>query len=509
MSLLSMESVTKRFPGVVALDHVDFSVEEGEIHALLGENGAGKTTLMNILFGLYRPDEGVVIYDGQQHDIRKPSEAIEIGIGMVHQHFMLVKKMTALENILLGLRLPGYPFMHKEREVEKIEALCKKYGLYVDLHRRIDRLSVGEQQRVEILKALYRNAKLLILDEPTSVLTTQETEEFFSILKILAKEGHSIILIAHNLSEVLGVSDRITVLRDGKKVCTLQTKDTNEVELSRHMIGRDFTESSHIRTETDQSSRVFEASDLCLNGTDGRTLLNHINLSVNSGEILGIAGVDGNGQTELAEVIVGVRKHSSGVLHLNGTEIQNLTIRERWEQGVSYIPSDRHEDGLIMDATLTDNVSVHSYYHTPYSRHLLLQNGPLKGNAGKLTTEFQVKTPNVETKARLLSGGNQQKLLLARELESSGNFTIACQPTRGLDIGATEFLRAQLMKRRNEGKSVLLISTDLGEILALSDRIAVIHNGEIMGIVTNSASLSTDMLGLMMGGKKLSEVTNE
>lgn len=502
-----MQGITKAFPGVLALDHINLSVEEGEIHALLGENGAGKTTLMNILYGLYRQDEGQILWNGSPVDISQPDEAISIGIGMVHQHFMLVRKMTGLENILLGLRLPGYPLMHKEKQIGRIEQLCERYGLSVDLNKRIDRMAVGEQQRVEILKALFRDAKLLILDEPTSVLTTQETQEFFSILRSLANEGHSIILIAHNLSEVIGISDRITVLRDGKKVCTVKTAETNEVALSRYMIGRDFEESTHERKMTDQSDTVFEVRNLSLH-SGSRTLLNQISFSIQSGEILGIAGVDGNGQTELAEVLTGIRKQTNGEIFLSGTPVHTLGVRKRWERGISYIPSDRHQDGLIMDASLAENAAVHTYYHRPFSGNGILHFSDIHASAQSLTQEYQVKTPDTKTKIRLLSGGNQQKLLLARELQSAGTLTIACQPTRGLDIGATEFLRQRLMNRRNEGKSVLLISTDLREILALSDRIAVIHGGEIMGVVDNNENLSTDLLGLMMGGKHLSEVSN-
>ena len=507
MSLLSMQGITKAFPGVLALDHIDLDVEEGEIHALLGENGAGKTTLMNILYGLYRQDGGQIFWEGQPVDISKPDEAIAIRIGMVHQHFMLVRKMTGLENILLGLRLPGYPVMHKEQQIGKIEELCTRYGLSVDLHKRVDRMAVGEQQRVEILKALFRDAKLLILDEPTSVLTTQETQEFFSILRSLAAEGHSIILIAHNLSEVMGISDRITVLRDGKKVCTVHTKDTDEVALSRYMIGRDFEECSHERKPTDQSTQVFEIKELSLQ-SGNRALLDHISLYIRSGEILGIAGVDGNGQTELAEVLTGIRKQTSGEIYLNSKPIHNLGVRKRWEKGISYIPSDRHRDGVIMDATVAENTAVHTYYHDPYSQKGILRFQAIHAKAQSLTHEYQVRTPDTKTKIRLLSGGNQQKLLLARELQSEGSLIIACQPTRGLDIGATEFLRQQLMNRRNAGKSVLLISTDLREILALSDRIAVIHGGKIMGVVDNNEMLTVELLGLMMGGKMLSEVTH-
>ena len=504
MGLLSMQNISKVFPGVKALDQVSLTVEKGEIHALLGENGAGKTTLMNILYGLYRADGGQIFWKENPIEITRPEDAITAGIGMVHQHFMLVRKMTALDNILLGLRLPGYPIVHKEDEEAKVKSLCAKYGLEVDLNRRVDQLSVGEQQRVEILKALYRNAELLILDEPTSVLTTQEVQEFFNILRTLAKEGHSIILIAHNLSEVMSVCNRISVLRNGKNICTVSASETNEVELSRYMIGRNSMAEKQIRAHTDQSHIAIELHDITLR-QGNRKVLDHINLTVRKGEVLGIAGVDGNGQSELAEVITGIRTQSEGDIILNDEPVHG-NIRNRWEQGISYVPSDRHRDGLIMDASVAENAVVRSYYRKPYSSYGVLHFPVIRKTTERLTEEYEIKTPGPDTKIRLLSGGNQQKLLLARELMSNGEVIVACQPTRGLDIGATEFVRNQLMVRRNQGCSILLFSTDLEEILSLSDRIAVMHGGEVMGIVENTSSLSNEVIGLMMGGRKLSEV---
>lgn len=387
----------------------------------------------------------------------------------------------------------------REEQEQQIHKLCEKYNLYVELGKRVDQLSVGEQQRVEILKALFRNARLLILDEPTSVLTPQEIKEFFTVLRILKAEGHSIILIAHNLSEILEISDRVTILRDGKKTCTLPTDKTNERELSRCMIGRDFLEATHIRTETGAKEEVLRMEDISLRGANGNFLLQGVDLSVQSGEILGVAGIDGNGQAELAEVLTGLRRQTGGRIFLNGQALENLSIRKRWEKGLSYIPSDRHHDGLIMDADVAANFHLRSYYAPPFAKSRILQFAQMQKNAQELASAYQVKTPFMSTRARLLSGGNQQKLILARELKSNGNLTIACQPTRGLDIGATEYLRDQLLERRNRGKSVLLVSTDLGEILALSDRIAVIHGGRIMGVVENTKDLSVEMLGLMMG----------
>ncbi len=506
MSLLEMRGIVKEFPGLRAVDQVDLSVKEREIHALLGENGAGKTTLMNILYGLYRQEAGEIFWKGVPVQIARPSEAIALGIGMVHQHFMLVRKMTALENIILGLRTEGFPLIRRDALAEQISVLSQKYGLHVDLNKRIDHLSVGEQQRVEILKALFRNAHLLILDEPTSVLTPQEIQEFFRILRILRDEGHSIILIAHNLSEILAISDRVTVLRDGKKVCTVETAKTDERELSHCMIGRELAEEDRVRAKTDMSRTVLEICDVSLQGPAQTALLSHINLRVYSGEILGIAGIDGNGQLELSEILVGLRAQSDGHILLNGTALDRLSSRKRWEMGLTYIPADRHQDGLIMDADACSNYILRSYYCAPFSKAHILQFAGIRRNAEELTRAYQVKMPSISTQARLLSGGNQQKMILARELQSEGNLTIACQPTRGLDIGAAEYLRQRLLERRDCGKSVLLISTDLEEILSLSDRIAVIHGGKIMGVVDNSPSLSIETLGLMMGGMALEAI---
>ena len=505
MNLLEMQGIVKEFPGVRAVDHVDFSVTKGEIHALLGENGAGKTTLMNILYGLYRQDAGEIFWCGKPAQINKPGEAIQLGIGMVHQHFMLVRKLTALENILLGLRTEGYPLVRREAQRQLVSRLCEKYGLHIALQKRVDKLSVGEQPRVEILKTLFREAQLLILDEPTSVLTPQETQEFFQILRILRDEGHSIILIAHNLSEILEISDRVTILRDGKKVCTLETAKTDERELSRCMIGRDFLEGGYTKRETGEHREILQIHDLCLQHGEQQPLLQNINLSIHSGEVLGLAGIDGNGQGELVEVLVGIRRQTAGEIMFRGENLSHLSVRKRWEKGVAYVPSDRHQDGLIMDADITSNFALRTYYRPPYSKRHILQFQQLQRNAREQVDAYQVKIPSLSARVRVLSGGNQQKLILARELQAQGDLIIACQPTRGLDIGATEYLRQRLLERRNQGKSVMLVSTDLGEILALSDRIAVIHGGRIMGIVQNTPDLSVELLGLMMGGVPLEE----
>jgi simple sugar transport system ATP-binding protein len=460
---------------------------------------------MNILYGLYRPDAGQVFWNGNPLVITKPSDAIAGGIGMVHQHFMLVKKMTALDNILLGLRPAGYPFVNKRQQLEQIQQMAEKYGMPLNLQKRVSDLAIGEQQRVEILKALYRDARLLILDEPTSVLTPQEIREFFRILETLRDDGHSIIFIAHKLEEIMQISDRITILRDGKNVCTLNTAGTDENELSRCMIGRDFAEAGYERAASDNAEDTLVVQNLTLEGPDKR-ILSAVSLHVQQGEILGVAGVDGNGQLELAEVLTGIRKQSSGVIRFYGVSIEKLPIRTRSEQGLAYIPSDRHQDGLIMDADLNYNFHLRDYYRPPNAQARLLQFTQMQASTMQAVENFNVKTPSIATRARLLSGGNQQKLILAREISSSARLTIACQPTRGLDIGAAEYLHGQMMKLRNAGNSVLLISTDLGEILALSDRIAVIFGGQIMGVVENGKALSVEALGLMMGGRRAAEV---
>lgn len=506
MELLEMRGIVKDFPGVRADDHVDFIVRKGEIHALLGENGAGKTTLMNILYGLYKPDEGDIYWQGKKHMISSPNEAISLGIGMVHQHFMLVKKMTVLQNILLGLKPEGYPFMREAAIAKQVQALSEKYGLTVNIHRRVEDLSVGEQQRVEILKALYRNALLLILDEPTSALTPQETVEFFNILRVLRAEGHSIIFISHNLMEILDISDRVSVLRDGKNVCTLETRLTTDKELSRSMIGRNLSDEGYQRNQLSDDECVLKLEHVSLNGAEDKKLLSDIALSVNKSEILGIAGVDGNGQLELAEVIAGIRRPNAGHIFFCGETVEKLGIRARSEKGIAYIPSDRHQDGLIMDASVSENLHLRDFYKPPYTKRKIIDFKRMEADSRQTIDRYNVKTPNTLIKVRSLSGGNQQKLILARELNTAATLIIACQPTRGLDIGATEYLREQLMQCRNQGGSVLLISTDLSEILAMSDRIAVMFEGRVMGVVENDASLSIETLGLMMGGQELGEV---
>ena len=509
MDLLELRGITKRFGSNLANDHIDFSVREGEIHALFGENGAGKTTLMNILFGLYEADEGEMYFDGQKVDIHSPMDAINLGIGMVHQHFMLVERMTLLQNLVLGLKPEGYPFYKKDVLTKKFDSLARQYGLAVDMNTPVSHLSVGAQQRGEIMKTLYRNAKLIILDEPTAVLTLQETEEFFQILKSLKANGHSIILISHKLQELMDNTDRITVLRDGKVITTVNTAETNPEELSNYMIGRQLSSQPYQKkiTISTDNTPILQAAHLTVREKNRLLSLSDFSFSLRRGEILGIAGVDGNGQKELAEALTGIRKLTSGAIYLEGENIGKLSVRQRFEKGISYVSEDRHTDGLVMDADVEENSMLRTYYREPLSRHGVIS----RVNADKACTgmisRYRIKADGIHSKVRLMSGGNQQKLILGRELSGSPRVIIACQPTRGLDIGATEQMRGYLMDCRNQGHSVLLISTDFDEIIRMADRILVINSGKVMGIVEND-NPDINLIGRMMAGEQHREEVN-
>lgn len=507
MALLEMRGITKYFYGVAANDHVDLTVEEGEIHALLGENGAGKTTLMNILYGLYRSDEGEICWEGKKVFFLKPQDAINCGIGMVHQHFMLVRPMTVLQNIILGMKLDGYPFIQKKEVARQIETLSRKYGLAVDVHKRIEDLSVGEQQRVEILKALFRNAKLLVLDEPTAVLTPQETEVLFAVLKSLKKDGHSVILISHKLAEIMEVTDRITVLRDGKNVETLVTSECTESLLSQLMIGRQIR-TDRIEYETKPAEElVLEIDDLTLKNPNGsKPYLDHVSLQIHAGEILGIAGVDGNGQNYLAEFICGIRRQNSKAVLFKGRHIDKLNVRQHFNLGIAYIPDDRHRDGLVLDKNVKENLILRNYKTAAISKFGVIDDKKVTRFAEKSIKDFTIRVHSPAERAGNLSGGNQQKIILAREIAEIPDLLVAMQPTRGLDIGASGYVRNCMQSLREQGKGVLLISTDLDEIMQVSDRIAVMYEGRIMGIVENTGDLKPETLGLMMGGRTIEEV---
>ena len=500
MALLEMQQICKAFSGVYANDHVDLTVEKGEIHALLGENGAGKTTLMNILFGIYSADSGQILWKGEPVRFASPKDAIAAGIGMVQQHFSLVRKMTVLDNIILNLRDNRFVLDRKQAR-QRVCALAEKYGLTVDPDAQVGSLSVGEQQRVEILKALYRDVELLILDEPTGVLTPQETAQFFEVLRALQKEGYGIIIITHRMSEIMAISDRVTILRDGKKVAQLVTAETQPDELSRHMIGREINESYDVDTPPGEET-LLSLEAISLPRKKKGHPLHDITLELRRGEILGVAGVEGNGQKELAEIITGIQHPSQGRVVLDGQEIQRENVRQRYERGVVYISDDRLNDSLVTDMDMTENLMLRDYCRAPFSHKGLLDRKAMLQTAKEKIQRYQVRssgTSGEATPVRLLSGGNQQKLIVAREIHDRAQVVVASQPTRGLDIGATEFVRDRLVEQRNAGKGVLLISADLEEIMALSDRIAVLFGGRIVGVLTRQEA-TVEKIGLLMGG---------
>ena len=487
-----MRGITKVFPGVLANDNVNFDVFAGEVHALLGENGAGKSTLMKQLYGLYRQDEGEIVFDGEIADIHSPSDAIALGIGMIHQHFMLVDTLTVAQNVALGLPSSRGVLTDLDRVSERIRELAKLYGLEVDPEAYIWQLSVGQQQRVEIVKALYRGAALLILDEPTAVLTPQEVDDFFVILKQMAGEGHGLIFISHKLDEVMSFTNRVTVLRDGRNVGTVKTTDTSKRELAEMMVGRQLKFAPD-HPEVQMGAARLSLVDLRAQSDRETPALRGINLEVMAGEILGLAGVSGNGQSELAQVIAGLRPSSGGKVLLDGKDITGKSPEHIIEKGLAYIPEERNRDGMIQEFSVAENFILRDMDKQPYSNRGFLDFKAIDKHAAALVKKFDVKTPSIETSMKSLSGGNAQKVILARELSRNPTVLLAAQPTHGVDIGATEYIRDLIIQQRNEGTATLLISEDLDEILALSDRIAVIFHGEIMGILNrDEASPETD-----------------
>lgn len=499
ITTLEMRGITKRFPGVLANNRVNFDVKAGEIHALLGENGAGKSTLMKILFGLYRQDEGDILINDEVVQINSPIDAINQGIGMIHQHFMLVEPFTVAENVALGMPSSRGALLDLDAVSKRVTDLSKSYGLRVYPANPVWQLAVGEQQRVEIVKALYRDASLLVLDEPTAVLTPQEVDELFVIFRQMATNGHSLIFISHKLHEVLAISDRVTVLRDGQVVQTVNTKDTTREELARLMVGRE------ILLRVTHPDVAFGEPRLVLqdiwaeSNKPGVMALRGINLEVRSGEILGIAGVSGNGQRALADVIGGLQKPLRGRVLMEGTDITGWNPLKLLERGLSYIPEERMRDGAIKEFTVAENLILRDHTRPPVSKNGFLNFQHIETSSDSLITSFNVKTPSQETPLKNLSGGNIQKLILARELSRKPGVLIASQPTRGVDIGATEYIHQRLITQRQAGTATLLISEDLDEIQNLSDRIAVIYEGEIMGIV-NRGEATVEELGLMMAG---------
>lgn len=497
---LELRRVTKRFPGVLANDRVDFDVKTGEVHALLGENGAGKSTLMKILYGLYHPDEGEILLNGKPVTIDSPTDSINLGIGMIHQHFMLVESLTVAENVALGLPSSRGPLTDLDRVTKRIIELADIYGLRIDPDAYIWQLSVGQQQRVEIIKALYRGAALLILDEPTAVLTPQEVDELFVIMRQMVQDGHALIFISHKLHEVIEISDRVSVLRDGRMIGTKLTSETTKQDLANWMVGREVGFAPD-RGEAKRGEIRLQLTDVSCGSNRGTPGLRGVSLEVHAGEILGIAGVSGNGQRELAEAITGLRKVTGGNVTLEGEDVTNLLPAQLTERMLSYVPEERMRDGMIKDFTVAENMILREHHKQPYSRSGFLNLGEIARRSEKLIAQFQVKTPSLETPVKSLSGGNIQKVVIARELSRQPRAIVAAQPTRGLDIGATEYVRQQLIEQRKEGTAILLISEDLDEIFALSDRIAVIYEGQIMDIVPREIA-TPEKLGLLMAGVK-------
>jgi ABC-type uncharacterized transport system ATPase subunit len=500
--VIEMLNIRKEFPGIVANDNITLRLAKGEIHALLGENGAGKSTLMNVLFGLYQPEKGEIRVKGKPVKITDPNVASELGIGMVHQHFMLVENFTVTENIILGNEPVTGGRINVAKAAEDVKKISEQYGLKVDPHAKIEDISVGMQQRVEILKTLYRGAEILIFDEPTAVLTPQEIKELIQIMKKLVKEGKSIILITHKLKEIMEVCDQCTVIRKGKGIGTVTVADSNPNELAEMMVGRAVNFKTE-KSDPEIGEEALQINNLVVNDSRNVPAVSGLNLSVKRGEIVGIAGVDGNGQTELIEAITGLRRIASGTIKFKGKDISGLTPRKITETGVGHIPEDRHKHGLVLDYSIGDNMVLQTYYQKPYSNKGILNFKSIYEKAKSLIAEFDVRTPSEHTPARALSGGNQQKAIIAREVDRSPDLLIAAQPTRGLDVGAIEFIHSKLIEERDKGKAVLLISLELEEVLNVSDRIAVIYEGKIVDILDSKLTNEQELGMLMAGGTRM------
>ncbi|MCX6047760.1 MAG: ABC transporter ATP-binding protein [Chloroflexi bacterium] len=495
---VEMQNVTKRFPGVLANDQVNFDLRAGEVHALLGENGAGKSTLMSMLAGLYKPDAGTIRVNGQAVSFNSPRDAIARGIGMIHQHFTLIPSQTVTENILLGLNEPRF-FLRLSDYDKRMSELGERFGLGITPQAKVWQLSVGEQQRVEILKMLYRGVQVLIMDEPTAVLAPQEIEGLIKTLRAMVAEGKSIVFISHKLNEIMNVADRVTVLRQGKITAPpLRTADTSIPELARLMVGRSVIFDLHKKDQM-PGETVLTINKVCANNDKGLPALKNLSLTVRAGEIVGVAGVAGNGQRELAEVITGLRSCTSGQILVNNEEVTNQSALAAIRKGVSHVPEDRNQTGSAPNLSITDNVIMKSYRQTPLANGWSLNYGMARKTAQVLKEEYSILAPTVETQARLLSGGNLQRTILARELSAKPKLLIAMQPTRGLDVGAIEGVQRLLLAQREAGAAILLTSEELEELFALSDRIVVMYEGEIVGEVTDH---DTEKIGLMMTGGK-------
>ncbi|HEU9444655.1 ABC transporter ATP-binding protein [Streptococcus pneumoniae] len=498
-NVIEMRDITKVFGGFVANDKINLHLRKGEIHALLGENGAGKSTLMNMLAGLLEPTSGEIAVNGQVVNLDSPSKAASLGIGMVHQHFMLVEAFTVAENIILGSELTKNGVLDIAGASKEIKALSERYGLAVDPSAKVADISVGAQQRVEILKTLYRGADILIFDEPTAVLTPSEIDELMAIMKNLVKEGKSIILITHKSDEIRAVSDRVTVIRRGKSIETVEIAGATNADLAEMMVGR----SVSFKTEKQASKPkevVLSIKDLVVNENRGVPAVKNLSLDVRAGEIVGIAGIDGNGQSELIQAITGLRKVESGSIELKGDSIVGLHPRQITELSVGHVPEDRHRDGLILEMMISENIALQTYYKEPHSKNGILNYSNITSYAKKLMEEFDVRAASELVPAAALSGGNQQKAIIAREIDRDPDLLIVSQPTRGLDVGAIEYIHKRLIEERDNGKAVLVVSFELDEILNVSDRIAVIHDGKIQGIVSPETTNKQELGVLMAGG---------
>lgn len=500
--VIEMLHITKRFPGIVANDDITLRLKKGEIHALLGENGAGKSTLMSVLFGLYTPEEGEIKKDGEVVEVKSPNDATALHIGMVHQHFKLVEIFSVLDNIILGAETTKYGYLDRKTTRDKIEQLSKKYGLYVDLDAKIEDITVGMQQRVEILKMLYRDNDILIFDEPTAVLTPQEIDELMQIMRNLAKEGKSILFITHKLDEIMAVADFCTILRKGKVAGEVKVSETTKEELSEMMVGR------KVQLAVDKKDKVsgepiLQVKNLCMFDKIHKILsVKHVSFEVKRGEILCIAGIDGNGQSDLIYGITGIEKAVDGEIYLNGKDITNANIRKRNLDGIAHIPEDRHKYGLVLDYPLDYNLVLEKYFEKPYSQGGFLNEKAIREYSDELIEKNDIRSGQGSiTKVRSMSGGNQQKAIVARELDRGCDLVVAVQPTRGLDVGAIENVHRQLVKERDENKAVLLVSLELDEVLSLSDRILVIHKGELVGEF-DPRKVTRQELGLYMAGAK-------
>lgn len=507
-TVIEMRNITKKFGDFVANDRINLDVKVGEIHALLGENGAGKSTLMNMLSGLLQPTEGEIILRGQTVNLDSPSKASRLGIGMVHQHFMLVDAFTVAENIILGSEVTTKGMIDIKRASKEIAELSKRYGLAIDPSAKVADISVGAQQRVEILKTLYRGADILIFDEPTAVLTPSEIAELLDIMRNLVKEGKSIILITHKLDEIRAVADRVTVIRRGQSIDTVSVEGSTSQDLAEMMVGR----SVSFKTEKQPSNPkedILSIKDLVVNENRGVAAVKGLSLNVRAGEIVGIAGIDGNGQTELVEAITGLRKVVSGEISIKGEKTNRLKPRQITELSVGHIPEDRHRDGMVLEMTVAENMALQTYYKEPYSHHGILDYTYINNHAKKLMEEFDVRGAGEQVSGGSLSGGNQQKAVIAREIDRDPDLLVVSQPTRGLDVGAIEYIRKRLIAERDKGKAVLVVSFELDEILDLSDRIAVIHDGKIQGILDPATTDKQELGVLMAGGELTKEATND